>query len=62
MRSSRVNKAKDIFTNNAIDVSTGVAKAVKPKKESVAQHKAKLLGGKAVSFAFSGLKISENNE
>lgn len=60
--SSRVNTAKDIFTNNAIDVSTGVAKAVNPKKETVAQRKAKLLGGKAVSFAFSGLKISENNE
>ena len=60
--SSRVNTAKDIFTNNAIDVSTGVVKAVKPKKETVAQRKAKLLGGKAVSFAFSGLKISENNE
>lgn len=60
--SSRVNTAKDIFTNNAIDVSIGVAKAVKSKKETVAQRKAKLLGGKAVSFAFSGLKISENNE
>lgn len=60
--SSRVNTAKDIFTNNAIDVSTGVVKAVKSKKETVAQRKAKLLGGKAVSFAFSGLKISENNE
>ena len=32
------------------------------KKETIAQRKAKLLGGKAVSFAFSGLKISENNE
>lgn len=30
--SSRVNTAKDIFTNNAIDVSTGIAKAIKTKK------------------------------
>lgn len=45
-----------------IDVSTGIAKAIKPKKETIAQRKAKLLGGKAVSFAFNGLKISEHNE
>lgn len=32
------------------------------KKETIAQRKAKLLGGKAVSFAFNGLKISEHNE
>lgn len=45
-----------------IDVSTGIAKAIKPKKETIAQRKAKLLGSKAVSFAFNGLKISEHNE
>nr|UVX78140.1 MAG: hypothetical protein [Bacteriophage sp.] len=48
--------------NQPIDVSTGIAKAIKPKKETIAQRKAKLLGGKAVSFAFNGLKISEHNE
>jgi hypothetical protein len=32
------------------------------KKETIAQRKAKLLGGKAVSFVFNGLKISEHNE
>lgn len=51
---NRVNQSKDVFT--------GIAKAIKPKKETIAQRKAKLLGGKAVSFAFNGLKISEHNE
>ena len=60
--SSRVNQSKDVFTGQPIDVSTGIAKAIKPKKETIAQRKAKLLGGKAVSFAFNGLKISEHNE
>ena len=59
---SRVNQSKDVFTGKPIDVSTGIAKAIKPKKETIAQRKAKLLGGKAVSFAFNGLKISEHNE
>lgn len=60
--SSRVNQSKDVFTGQPIDVSTGIAKAIKPKKETIAQRKAKLLGGKAVSFVFNGLKISEHNE
>ena len=59
---SRVNQSKDVFTGKPIDVSTGIAKAIKPKKETIAQRKAKLLGGKAVSFAFNSLKISEHNE
>nr|UVY66678.1 MAG: hypothetical protein [Bacteriophage sp.] len=59
---SRVNQSKDVFTGQPIDVSSGIAKAIKPKKETIAQRKAKLLGGKAVSFAFNGLKISEHNE
>lgn len=59
---SKVDTAKDVFTGKPIDVSTGVAKAVKSKKETVAQRKAKLLGGKAISFAFNNMKISENNE
>lgn len=59
---SRVNQSKDVFTGKPIDVSTGIAKAIKPKKETIAQRKAKLLGDKAVSFAFNGLKISEHNE
>ena len=59
---SRVNQSKDVFTGKPIDVNTGIAKAIKPKKETIAQRKAKLLGGKAVSFAFNGLKISEHNE
>ncbi len=50
---SRVNQSKDVFTGKPIDVSTGIAKAIKPKKETIAQRKAKLLGGKAVSFAFN---------
>lgn len=53
--SNRVNQSKDVFTGKPIDV-------IKPKKETIAQRKAKLLGGKAVSFAFNGLKISEHNE
>lgn len=60
--SSRVNQSKDVFTGQPIDVSTGIAKAIKPKKETIAQRKAKLLDGKAVSFVFNGLKISEHNE
>lgn len=52
---SRVNQSKDVFTGKPI-------KAIKPKKETIAQRKAKLLGSKAVSFAFNGLKISEHNE
>ena len=60
--SNRVNQSKDVFTGKPIDVSTGIAKAIKPKKETIAQRKAKLLGGKAVSFTFNGLKISEHNE
>ena len=59
---SRINQSKDVFIGKPIDVSTGIAKAIKPKKETIAQRKAKLLGGKAVSFAFNGLKISEHNE
>lgn len=58
----RTRQSKDVFTGKPIDVSTGIAKAIKPKKETIAQRKAKLLGGKAVSFAFNGLKISEHNE
>ena len=60
--SSRINQSKDVFTGQPIDVSAGIAKAIKPKKETIAQRKAKLLGGKAVNFAFNGLKISEHNE
>lgn len=59
---SRVNQFKDVFTGKPIDVSTGIAKAIKPKKETIAQRNAKLLAGKAVSFAFNSLKISEHNE
>ena len=59
---SRVNQSKDVFTGKPIDVSTGIAKAIKPKKETVAQRKAKLLSKRSVSFAFNNLKISEHNE
>lgn len=60
--SSRVNQSKDVFTGQPIDVSTGIAKAIKSKKETVAQRKAKLLSNRSVSFAFNNLKISEHNE
>lgn len=60
--SSRVNQSKDVFTGQSIDVSTGIAKAIKPKKETVAQRKDKLLSKRSVSFAFNNLKISEHNE
>ena len=60
--SNRVNQSKDVFTGQPIDASTGIAKAIKPKKETVAQRKAKLLSKRSVSFAFNNLKISEHNE
>lgn len=30
---SRVNQSKDVFTGKPIDVSTGIAKAIKPKRK-----------------------------
>ena len=47
---------------NPLMLAPVLQKAIKPKKETIAQRKAKLLGGKAVSFAFNDLKISEHNE
>ena len=54
---------RDSFTGKPIDVSTGIAKTIKPKKETIAQRKAKLLGGKAVSFAsvsYTHLWVTKN--
>lgn len=47
---------------NPLMLAPVLQRAIKPKKETIAQRKAKLLGGKAISFAFNGLKISEHNE
>lgn len=53
------NRTKDVFTGKPIDVSTGTAKAVKPKV-TTSERKVKLLGEKAIKFAFNkSFKISE---
>lgn len=54
------NRTKDVFTGQPIDVSTGVAKAVKPKKVTASERKVKLLGERAIKFASNkSFKISE---
>lgn len=54
------DRTKDVFTGKPIDVSTGIAKAIKPRKETIAERKVKLLGEKAIKFASNkSFKISE---
>lgn len=59
-RNKQYNKTKDVFTGEPIDVGTGVAKAIKPRKETIADRKTKLLNERAIKFASNkSFKISE---
>lgn len=54
----RVDKVQSIFDGDTLKVGEKAVKA-KPKKETVADRKRKLLNNKAVTFAFGGLKTKE---
>lgn len=54
----RVDKVKSIFNNDDLAVGEKAVKA-KPKKETIADRKRKAIVGKAVTFAFGGLKPKE---
>lgn len=51
----RVDKVQSMFDGDTLKVGEKAVKA-KPKKETVAERKAKILSSKAVTFAFGGLK------
>ena len=53
------NKTKEMFTGETIDVGTGIAKLVKPKKESISSRKNKILSSKSISFAFNNFKTNK---
>lgn len=54
-RKVRVDKVQSMFDGDILKVGEKAVKA-KPKKETVAERKAKILSSKAVTFAFGGLK------
>ena len=54
-RKVRVDKVQSMFDGDTLKVGEKAVKA-KPKKETVAERKAKILSSKAVTFAFGGLK------
>lgn len=54
-RKVRVDKVQSMFNGDTLKVGEKAVKA-KPKKETVAERKAKILSSKAVTFAFGGLK------
>lgn len=56
----RVDKIESMFGDGTLKVGEKAVKA-KPKKETVAERKSKLLNSKAVSFAF-GFKTTKKDE
>ena len=54
----RTTRAKDMFSDNTLDVTTGSAKTVRPK-ENASTRKAKALKDKSISFAFNNFKINK---
>lgn len=57
-RKVRVDKVKSIFGEDTLNVGEKAVKA-KPKKETIADRKRKLLNSKAVTFAFGSIKSKE---
>ena len=57
-RKTRVDKVKSMFNNDILNVGETTVKE-KPKKETVAERKAKLFSNKAVTFAFSNIKTDK---
>lgn len=57
-RTNKTYKVKSMFNDDIIDVGDKAVK-VKPKKETVAERKAKLINSKAVSFAFGNFKAKD---
>ena len=53
VRKVRVDKVQSMFDGDILKVGQ---KAVKPKKETVAERKARILSNKAVTFAFGNFK------
>ena len=56
--SERTTRAKDMFSDNTLDVTKGTAKAVTPK-ENASTHKARALKDKSISFAFNNFKVNK---
>lgn len=54
-RKVRVDKVQSMFDGDILKVGEKAVKA-KPKKETVAERKARILNNKAVTFAFGGFK------
>ena len=54
-RKVRVDKVQSMFDGDVLKVEEKAVKA-KPKKETVAERKARILSNKAVTFAFGGFK------
>lgn len=54
-RKVRVDKVQSMFDGDILKVGEKAVKA-KPKKETVAERKARILSNKAVTFAFGGFK------
>lgn len=57
-RKVRVDKAQSMFDGDILKVEEKAVKA-KPKKETVAERKARILSNKAVTFAFGGFKAKD---
>lgn len=55
---NRTTKAKDMFSDKILDVSSGIATAVK-KKENAKTRKAAALSGKSINFAFNNFKVNK---
>ena len=55
VRKVRVDKVQSMFDGDTLKVGKKAVKA-KPKKETVAERKARILSNKAVTFAFGGFK------
>lgn len=54
----RVDKVQSMFDGDTLKVGQKAVKA-KPKKETVAERKARILSNKAVTFAFGGFKAKD---
>lgn len=55
---SRTTRAKDMFSDNILDVTKGSAKTVRTK-ENASIRKARALSNKSVSFAFNNFKVNK---
>lgn len=55
VKNVRIDKVQSMFDGDTLKVGNKAVKA-KPKKETVAERKARILSNKAVTFAFGGFK------